>query len=95
MRVRGRRKPVRLEAFAGFGAVLRRLRHRAGLTQTQLGRAAGMTRPMISAFEHEKTFPTLASLDRLLTALEVSVEELGSEIDLTARTHKEVRSSAP
>ena len=75
------RRPDSLQAFAELGIVLRRLRHRTGLTQNELARAAGVTRPMISAFENEKTYPSLATLDRLLTTLDVTVAELGREIE--------------
>ena len=81
MTKRRRRRPARLRAFAGFGAALRRLRRRAGLTQIELARAAAMTRPMISSFERETTIPGLDTLDRLLTALGVTVVELARELE--------------
>lgn len=86
---RRRAAPRDLGALAGFGAGLRRLRCRAGLTQRELARAAGMTRPMISAFEHEKTLPSLGTLARILGALGVSLAALAREIDAGERLSHE------
>jgi len=74
---RRRRRRAALQQLAGLGRTLRRLRRLAGMSQKDLAAAASVTRAMISAFENEKTFPSLHTLDRLLAALGVSVAELG------------------
>jgi len=74
---RRRRRRAALQQLAGLGRTLRRLRRLAGMSQRELAAAASVTRSMISAFENEKTFPSLHTLDRLLAALDVSVAELG------------------
>lgn len=71
-RANRRKRDRRLDAFAGLGPALRRLRLRQGLSQRELGRRAGVTRPMISSYECGTTLPSLPTLDRLLDALEVS-----------------------
>jgi len=70
-----------LAVFAGLGSALRRLRVRRGLTQRQAAAAAGMTRAMISDFEREAVVPSVRTLDRLLRALGVSVDELARELE--------------
>ena len=74
-----RRRPRRrdLSIFAGLGPTLRRLRRLRGMSQREVARAAGVTRPMISAYERERTLPSVETLDRLLATLGASLEELG------------------
>lgn len=73
-----RRRPRRrdLSVFAGLGPTLRRLRRLRGLSQREVAREAGVTRPMISAYERERTLPSVETLDRLLATLGASLEEL-------------------
>ena len=76
-----RKRDRRLGAFAGLGPALRRLRLRGGTSQRELGRRAGVTRPMVSSYERGTTLPSLPTLDRLLEALEVSPATLILEIE--------------
>jgi transcriptional regulator with XRE-family HTH domain len=48
------------------GALLERVRGRAGLTQEELARRAGTSRPTLSAYEHGRKSPTVATFARLL-----------------------------
>lgn len=80
-----RTRDRRLDAFAGLGPALRRLRLRQGSSQRELGRRAGVTRPMISSYERGTTLPSLPTLDRLLVALEVSPSTLILEIQEEGR----------
>lgn len=50
-------------------------RQRSGLTQAELGRAAGTTQPVISAYEHGHRDPGTVTLARLIAAA-------GSRLDL-------------
>lgn len=50
------------------GALLRRARLRAGLSQTQLARTAGVTQSVISAYESGRRQPALPTLARLVEA---------------------------
>lgn len=55
---------------------LRRLRLRAGLTQRELGEAAGVPRSTISAIERGRMTPDLRVQTQLANALHVSAAEL-------------------
>ena len=48
--------------------LLRLARSKAGITQAELGRRAGVPASMISAYERDRRQPTLATLLRLLKA---------------------------
>lgn len=50
-------------------SVLRAARERAGLTQGELARRAGTSRPTVSAYESGRKSPSLATFQRLLAAL--------------------------
>ncbi|MGK2957799.1 MAG: helix-turn-helix domain-containing protein [Acidimicrobiales bacterium] len=50
------------------GALLKEVRRRAGLTQTELARRAGTTQPVISAYEHGRRDPSYATLRRFIEA---------------------------
>jgi len=55
---------------------IRNLRLRNGLSQRQLAMRMKVPRTYVSKIENEKATPTLSSLERLATALEVTVPEL-------------------
>ncbi len=55
---------------------IRMLRQRSGLSQRQLALRMSVPRTYVSKIENEKATPTLSSLQRLATALEVSVPDL-------------------
>jgi transcriptional regulator with XRE-family HTH domain len=57
-------------------AAIRMLRQRSGLSQRQLALRMQVPRTYVSKIENEKAVPTLSSLQRLATALEVSVGDL-------------------
>ena len=46
--------------------LLERVRHQAGLSQEVLAARAGTSRPTLSAYEHGRKSPTLATVERLL-----------------------------
>ena len=52
------------------------LRQKAGLSQRQLALRMQVPRTYVSKIENEKAMPTLSSLQRLATALEVSMADL-------------------
>jgi predicted nucleotidyltransferase/DNA-binding XRE family transcriptional regulator len=60
---------------AAPGALLRDARRRAGLTQVELARRAGVTQSVISAYESGARQPSLPTLSRLVaaTGLELAV----------------------
>jgi transcriptional regulator with XRE-family HTH domain len=55
---------------------IRSLRQRSGLSQRQLALRMGVPRTYVSKIENEKATPTLSSLARLASALEVTVPDL-------------------
>jgi transcriptional regulator with XRE-family HTH domain len=57
-------------------AAIRMLRQKGGLSQRQLALRMQVPRTYVSKIENEKAVPTLSSLQRLATALEVSVGDL-------------------
>jgi len=59
-----------------LAAQIRRLRVRSGLSQRQLATRMSVPRTYVSKIENEKATPTLASLERLAKALEVTMPDL-------------------
>ncbi|HZD93522.1 MAG TPA: helix-turn-helix transcriptional regulator, partial [Candidatus Sulfotelmatobacter sp.] len=57
-------------------AAIRMLRLKSGLSQRQLALRMQVPRTYVSKIENEKAMPTLSSLQRLATALEVSMGDL-------------------
>lgn len=55
---------------------IRTLRQKSGLSQRQLALRMAVPRTYVSKIENEKAVPTLSSLERLATALQVSVADL-------------------
>ena len=68
------------------GAALRRARLRAGLTQDEVARRAGVPQPAVARIERGRVTPRVDTLDRLLEACGyalVSEPRLGSGVDRT------------
>ena len=59
-------------------ALLGGVRRASGLSQTELARRAGTSRPTLSAYENGRKSPTLDTVQRLL-------DEAGYDLDATAR----------
>lgn len=57
------------------GARLRAVRDRAGLSQRELAKKAGVTHSTISLIEQEAHAPSLASLHRILSAIPISIAD--------------------
>ena len=57
-----------LEWRSAAAALLRDARRRAGLTQAELGRRAGVPQSMVSAYESGQRQPALPTLARLVEA---------------------------
>jgi ribosome-binding protein aMBF1 (putative translation factor) len=80
MRERRMAEPGAAEAYDAarlafeLGRSVRELRERRGWSQTQLAKASGMTQSAIARFEAGGTVPTLAVLERLAAALDVSLK---------------------
>jgi len=59
------------------------LRQKSGLSQRQLALRMQVPRTYVSKIENEKAVPTLSSLQRLATALEVGVPDLLKGVNRT------------
>jgi transcriptional regulator with XRE-family HTH domain len=66
------------EAASGLGARVRELRHERGLTLKALGRRAGLSHPFLSQLERGLARPSVGSVERIATALDVPVGALWS-----------------
>lgn len=55
---------------------LREIREKAGMSQSDLAKASGVSQSHISEIEAERTVPTVFVAKRLARALGVSVDEL-------------------
>ena len=66
------------EAASCLGARVRELRHERGLTLKALGRSAGLSHPFLSQFERGLARPSVSSVERIATALNVPVGALWS-----------------
>lgn len=64
-----------------FGAVLRRLRKQALLSQEQLGFEAGLERNFISMLELGQRQPTLTSIEKISVALKMTASELIAQVE--------------
>ena len=62
--------------FKNIGRALRRLRRHRNMLQSELAFAAGVTAPMLSAYETGKQRPSFATIDKLLVALGCSAADL-------------------
>jgi ribosome-binding protein aMBF1 (putative translation factor) len=80
MRERRMAEPGATEAYDAarlafeLGRSARELRERRGWSQTQLAKESGMTQSAVARFEAGGTVPTLAVLERLAAALDVSLK---------------------
>lgn len=65
-----------LKIATAFGAVLRRLRTEAGLTQEQLGLAADLQRKHVSALELGAKAPSLETVLKIATGLQIEADKV-------------------
>lgn len=77
----GRAVTIRYDATVEAGAaglIVRDARRRAGMSQIELGRRAGVTQSVVSAYESGRRQPSLPTLERLVRAA-------GLELDMAVR----------
>ena len=71
-----------------LGRALRWLREDRGLKQEDVAQIAGITRPMLSAYERGRVQPTLDTLDRLLRALDCDLSALSEALKIVTSMGK-------
>ncbi len=64
-----------------FGKTLRKIRVELGLTQEQLGFEAGLRRTYISSLELAEKDPSLKTIEKLSSALGISVSKFMIEVE--------------
>lgn len=64
-----------------FGQKLKHLRKSKGLTQQVLAEKAEIDEKHLSRIENGKFFPTYSTLSRLLSALSVTVDDVGLDLN--------------
>ena len=72
------------------GAVLRRARLQAGLTQTELARATATAQTAVSAYETGRKVPSVATLQRLLEGCGASLHVERPKLERAGRHLSEV-----
>lgn len=77
---------MKTKTLEGFGARLAAIRQARGLTQTELGTAAGVSQRVIAYYETESTQPPGALLVDFARALKVSSDELLGLTTSSAKT---------
>jgi transcriptional regulator with XRE-family HTH domain len=81
-----------VSVFAGVGPVLREVRLERRWTQEQLARRAGVSKSMISLYEMGRQRPQLDTLEKLLRALGLGVQELGRRLESLPNEQPELTS---
>lgn len=82
---------IRYDAVVGAvaaGSLVREAHRRAGMSQIELGRRAGVTQSVVSAYESGRRQPSLPTLERLVRAA-------GLELDIAVRAAARGRIPAP
>jgi transcriptional regulator with XRE-family HTH domain len=77
-----------MSALESAEGLLVRVRHAAGLSQDELARRARTSRPTLSAYEHGRKSPTLATTERLLAE---AGYQLSAEPRITFTDHPDRR----
>lgn len=71
-----------MPTFEGLGRALRWLREGRGKRQYQVAEAAGITKPMLSAYETGRQKPSLDTLEKILEAMGADLAELHTVLDI-------------
>ena len=74
--------------FSKIGQALRQLRQDRGLKQAEVASGAGITSPMLSAYETGKQKPSFATIDKILGAMEFDAVDLASALQRATRSEE-------
>ena len=70
-----------MDAAAAFGKVLRELRRKVGLSQEELGFAAGLQRNFVSLLELGRKQPTITTMLKLAKPLGLKFSEIAQMVE--------------
>lgn len=82
-----------MQVFEGLGKALRWLREKQGKRQYQVAEMAGITKAMLSAYETGKQKPSLETLEKILDAMSLGLDELSDALDLVNERPQAARRS--
>jgi HTH-type transcriptional regulator / antitoxin HipB len=77
--------------FQALGRALRWLRDRQGKRQYQVADAAGITKAMLSAYETGKQKPSLDTLEKILDALDCTLNDLHNSLQIVNERPEAIR----
>lgn len=80
-----------MQTFLGLGRALRWLRDRQGKRQYQVADAAGITKAMLSAYETGKQKPSLDTLEKILDALDCTLNDLHNALQIVNERPEAIR----
>lgn len=80
-----------MSTFQGLGRALRWLRDRQGKRQYQVADAAGITKAMLSAYETGKQKPSLDTLEKILDALDCTLNDLHNSLQIVNERPEAIR----
>ena len=66
-----------------IGAVIKKLRKEKGMSAVELGYKCDMDKPNVNRIENGKTNPTVLTLVRICTALDIELKDLVNDIKIT------------
>jgi len=72
-----------------FGTAVRALREKTGVSQEHFAYTAQIDRAFMSRIERGKSNVSLATVDRIATALEIPLDGLFAEVERQRRTSKQ------
>ena len=71
-----------MDHFNRLGKAIKWLREDAELRQNEIATRAGITKAMISSYESGRSVPTIATLDKILSAIGADIADLCSALAL-------------
>jgi len=80
-----------MSTFQGLGRALRWLRDRQGKRQYQVADTAGITKAMLSAYETGKQKPSLDTLEKILDALDCTLNDLHNSLQIVNERPEAIR----
>ena len=80
-----------MSSFDELGRALRWVRTRQGKKQYEVAKTARVTKAMLSSYENQKQRPTLETLERLLDALEIDLEQLAFALRAVREEERKAR----